>query len=100
MKSWPPKGLVLAGAAALALAIPASGQESEAPESLLPPTDLDTITNEIERTLREETPLRRGDRVVVAVSGMLANAPKERARPPARAASWLRFMEYPSGWIR
>ena len=36
MKSWASKSLFLVGAAALAMAIPASSQESEAPESLLP----------------------------------------------------------------
>lgn len=37
MKSWPSKALLLGGAAALLVAIPALGQEREAPESLLPP---------------------------------------------------------------
>ena len=37
MSSWPARALLLAGAAALATAIPASSQEREAPESLLPP---------------------------------------------------------------
>jgi len=37
MKSWPSRALFLAGAAALAVAIPAFSQEGEAPESLLPP---------------------------------------------------------------
>jgi len=37
MSSWPARALLLAGAAALLGAIPASSQEREAPESLLPP---------------------------------------------------------------
>src|SRR5688572_9293308 len=37
MKSWASSSLLLVGVAALAVAIPASSQESEAPESLLPP---------------------------------------------------------------
>lgn len=37
MKSWPGRSLLLCGAASLLLALPATGQEAEAPESLLPP---------------------------------------------------------------
>ena len=37
MKPWPIRALLLAGAATLILAIPASGQDRDAPESLLPP---------------------------------------------------------------
>lgn len=37
MKSWASSSLLLAGVAALVIAIPASSQESAAPESLLPP---------------------------------------------------------------
>lgn len=37
MKCWPARALPLAGAAALVVALPALGQEREAPESLLPP---------------------------------------------------------------
>ncbi|WP_114950722.1 hypothetical protein [Sphingosinicella terrae] len=37
MKSWPKRALLLVCAASAALAIPALSQESEAPESLLPP---------------------------------------------------------------
>ena len=37
MKSWPSKALLLAGAACLLVAIPASSQDRDDPESLLPP---------------------------------------------------------------
>ncbi|HYN45091.1 MAG TPA: hypothetical protein VES64_00200, partial [Allosphingosinicella sp.] len=37
MKSWPAKALLLAGAGALLAALPALGQNRDAPESLLPP---------------------------------------------------------------
>jgi len=37
MKSWPARALLFAGSACLLVAIPASSQEPEAPESLLPP---------------------------------------------------------------
>jgi len=37
MKSWPAKALLLAGAGALIAALPALGQNRDAPESLLPP---------------------------------------------------------------
>ena len=37
MKSWPTKTILFASAAALILAIPASGQDRDSPESLLPP---------------------------------------------------------------
>jgi hypothetical protein len=37
MKSWPAKAILLAGAAALVIAIPVLGQDRDAPESLLPP---------------------------------------------------------------
>jgi hypothetical protein len=51
MKSWQNRILLLAGAAALAVAIPASSQESEAPESLLPPGfgDPDTLPPPVEK---------------------------------------------------
>ena len=42
MKSWPRKALILSGAAAFAVAIPAFSQDREAPESLLPPGFGDT----------------------------------------------------------
>ena len=37
MKSWPARTLILAGLGSLAVALPAFGQDQEAPESLLPP---------------------------------------------------------------
>jgi hypothetical protein len=42
MKRWPTRILLLAGGAALAVAIPAFGQRSKAPQSLLPPGFGDT----------------------------------------------------------
>ncbi|RLU01189.1 ABC1 kinase family protein [Ketobacter sp.] len=44
--------------------------------SMLPPTDLDTITNEIERTIREELDYRCEARAMVEVGDFLRDVPK------------------------
>ena len=59
MKSWRSKGLLLAGAGSLILAIPAFSQEADAPESLLPPGfgDPESLPPPVEEPRSQPQPL-------------------------------------------
>jgi hypothetical protein len=74
MKSWPVKGVLLAGAAVLLAAIPASGQD-RAPESLLPPGFGDPQT--LPPAENKAAPQPRND---------ARPQPSEAAPPPAPSA--------------
>ena len=95
MKSWPARALLLAGAGALLAAIPALGQNRDAPESLLPPgfgdpADAAAARGEgagRRRAAQPAPPLRR-PRPTPGLAGNLARRRRgDRARPDGAAAA-------------
>ncbi len=86
MKSWPSKLLLIGSVAALAMAIPASSQDRESPESLLPPGfgDPDDLPPPQERVPDQPGPQAPAPPAPPSSSPSLAPAPP--APPPPSSA--------------
>ena len=86
MKSWPTRALLLAGAATLILAIPASGQDRDDPESLLPPGFGDPETLPPPENKAQPAPQQvdemEGDELTHAIAGRGAARPLSRGLDP------------------